>query len=122
MVQDIPLQELIEKVKEELLTPPDKPGNPLFFVEKAELELKVIVTREAKGGIKLSVLSMGSIEAGGRAINHQWQTVKVILTPIMTVEEQRKLVQADGKLWQEVEQATTTALRKGNSGLAGEPE
>ena len=84
----IGLSELIQQVKQELLTVnPDKADDPpVFFVESVELELQVTVKKDAKAGIKVYVL-----EAGGGIGQDEVQKVKVNLTPLLTREEVRKL-------------------------------
>ena len=79
----IGLAELIEQVKQELLTSSlDKEGDiPLLSVDSVELELQVTVKKEAKGGIKIYVL-----ELGGGGSRDDVQKVKVKLSPIVSKE------------------------------------
>ncbi len=120
--QDISLQALIEKVKDELLAPTGGPGYPIFFVDRVELELQVGVTYEAKAGLKISVLQIGGVEAGGGGSRERSHTIKVTLSPILSREEQRALLEEDARLLEGVRRATQAALRKGEGKLAGEPE
>jgi hypothetical protein len=70
--ESIGLAELIEKVKEELRTPPAT--DPIFLVDKVELEIHVAVEKKIKeetkgslGGkaeLKLSVLNWGFLDFG----------------------------------------------------------
>ena len=122
MPQDISLQALIEKVKGELLAPTGGPGYPIFFVDKVELELQVAVTCEKKAGLKISVLQLGGVEAGGSATRERGHTIKVTLSPILSREEQRSLLEEDQRMWEGVRRATQAGLRKGESEMAGEPE
>jgi len=122
MTQDISLQTLIEKVKDELLAPTGGPGYPVFFVDKVELELQVAVTHEKEGGLKISVLQLGSVEAGGTVTRERGHTIKVTLSPILSREEQRNLLEKDHRMLEGVQRATQAALRKGEPALAGEPE
>ena len=122
MSQDISLQTLIEKIKDELLAPTDGPGYPVFFVDKVELELQVTVTYEANAGLKVSVLQLGGAEIGGSGSDMRGHTIKVTLSPILSREEQRKLLEEDKRMWDGVRRATQAALRKGRAALAGEPE
>ncbi|MEP0755216.1 hypothetical protein NDA03_23650 [Trichocoleus sp. Lan] len=79
----IGLAELIEQVKQELLTPSSKGETdiPLLSVDEVELELQVTVKKEAKGGIKIYVL-----ELGGGGSRDDVQKVKVKLSPIVNKE------------------------------------
>lgn len=87
MSQDISLQALIEKVKDELLTPTGGPYYPVFFVDKVELEVAVSVEAEGTGGLDISVL-----ELGGGVSREQGHVVTVTLSPILSREEQRALL------------------------------
>lgn len=122
MRQDISLQTLIQKVKDELLAPTGGPDHPIFFVDKVELDLQVAITKEKGGGLNISVLQFAGIELGGGTTREQGQNVKVTLSPILSREEQRELMQQDKRLWEGVERATQAALSKRSSGLAGEQE
>lgn len=66
---------------------PDSPK--LFFVASAEIELHVDVKREAKGGIKVSVLQLGGVEAGGGAAWNEGHKITLKLVPLVTYEEVR---------------------------------
>jgi hypothetical protein len=122
MAQDISLQSLIEKVKDELLAPAGGPGYPIFFVEQVELELQVAVTHAGEAGLQISVLQLGGVEAGGSVTRERGHTVKITLSPILSREEQRRLLEEDGRMWDGVRRATQAALRKAGVALAGEPE
>lgn len=88
MTQPIGLSELINQVKKELLTPPDKDGDPpVFFVDSVELELQVTAKREGKAGIKIDVVSIGGGEAGGTLSHEKTHTVKVSLSPLFEKEQ-----------------------------------
>lgn len=80
----IGLAELIEQVKQELLTPSlDKEGDiPLLSVDSVELELQVTVKKEGKGGVKIYVL-----ELGGGGSRDDVQKVKVTLSPMIGKEK-----------------------------------
>jgi hypothetical protein len=117
MSGEISLQTLIDEVKDELLTPTGGPGYPVFFVDKVELEIAVAIKAEGSGGLNISVL-----ELGGGASSEQSHTVTVTLSPILTREEQRALLEEDERMLEGVKRATQAALRKGGSGMVGEPE
>ena len=79
--KSIGLKELIRKVKEELLEAHD-PDSPLFAVGSIELEISFTVERSVNGGIAFWVITAGA--EGKLADVH---TVKVILNPLLSVEE-----------------------------------
>ncbi|MEO1431772.1 MAG: trypco2 family protein [Cyanobacteria bacterium J06633_8] len=80
----IGLSELIEQVKQELLTksPENENDIPLLSVDSVELELQVTVKNEGKAGIKLYVLELG----GGNS-QDDVQKVKVKLSPLLNKEQ-----------------------------------
>ncbi|OUL28508.1 trypco2 family protein [Nostoc sp. 106C] len=75
----IGLAELIQQVKQELLSnPADKETSvPFLSVDSVELELQVAVQKEAKGKIKIYVL-----EVGGGSSRSDVQKIKVTLSPM----------------------------------------
>lgn len=77
----IGLQELIQKVKQDLLSELDE-SQPLFIIEKLELEIVFTVDRTASGGIDLKVVQGGVEKAWG-----QVQKVKLTLDPILERNE-----------------------------------
>jgi hypothetical protein len=80
----IGLAELIQHIKQELLTPsPDAKDVPLLSVDSVELELQVTVRREGKGGVKVNVVSIGGAEMGGGMSHDAVQTVKIHLSPLL---------------------------------------
>lgn len=84
----IGLAELIQQVKRELLStvPGTNADAPILFVGSVELELKVTVGREGKGGVKIDVLSFGGGEMGGTLKREDVHTVKVTLSPLFDKE------------------------------------
>jgi hypothetical protein len=117
MLQDISLQALVEKVKDELLAPTGGPDYPVFFVDKVELEVAVTVKADGRGGLSISVL-----ELSGGVSREQGHTVKVTLSPILSRNEQRALLDEDERMLNGVRRATQAALRKGETGMVGESE
>lgn len=56
MSQPIGLAELIDQVKQDLLTPPAKGAEPpILFVETVELELRVAARKEGNAGVKITL-------------------------------------------------------------------
>lgn len=89
MSTPIELSELIEQVKKDLLTSVVARNSeaPLFLVESVELDLQVTAKREAKGGIKVNVLSIGGGELGGGVGQEKTHSVKVRLAPLFEKEQ-----------------------------------
>ncbi|NEP77336.1 MAG: hypothetical protein F6K17_02060 [Okeania sp. SIO3C4] len=84
----IGLAELIQQVKQELLTqaPDSETDIPIFAVDSVELELQVTVKKEGKAGIKIYVLEMG-----GGGSRDDVQKVKVKLSPLLNKEQLLKI-------------------------------
>ena len=86
----IGLRELIEQVKQELLTPPSETEEvPLLNVDSVELELQVTVQREDGGKIGFNVLSVLSGEAADKIQRDSIQKIKITLSPL--IEKERLL-------------------------------
>jgi len=92
--QSIGLAELIEKVKADLLTPPKDKTAPFLFIDSVELELQVIVKKDAKTGLKVDVIGIGGANLNADVGQHNIQTVKVSLSPLFTKEQIREFYQA----------------------------
>lgn len=86
--QSIGLAELIQQVKQELLStiPGESSDAPILFVGAVELELKVTVSREGRAGVKIDVVSIGGGELGGNLKQEDVHTVKVSLSPLFDKE------------------------------------
>lgn len=110
MPDEIGLQELIDHVKEGLRKEAQDPSR-LFFVERVELELHVDVKREASGGLKISVLQLAGLEAGGAATLERGHVIKLALLPLVTYEEARAEL-SRGEPGQLVTQERMAALTK----------
>jgi len=86
----IGLAELIEQVKQELLTPPANSADvPLLSVDSVELDLQVTVQRQNGGKIKFNVMSIIGGEAADKVSQDNIQKVKVTLSPLV---DKQKLV------------------------------
>ena len=104
--EPIGLSELIERVKADLLS--DNPADdlpPLFSLDEVKLELKVTVTREIKGGIKVYV-----VELGGGGTRDDVQTVTVTLTPWLSKAARLKSLTPEKK--QQLREASSRITRK----------
>ncbi|MBW4665930.1 MAG: hypothetical protein KME60_00445 [Cyanomargarita calcarea GSE-NOS-MK-12-04C] len=88
MSNEIGLAELIQQVKQELLTtyPGSENDTPLLSIDSVELELQVTVKKEGKAGIKINVLQFGGGELSGGANRDDVQKVKVKLSPLVSKE------------------------------------
>jgi len=88
MAQSIGLADLIQQVKQDLLStvPGESAEAPILFVESVELELQVAVRHEGKTGIKIDVLAFGGGEVGGAVSQDKTHTVKVKLSPLFDKE------------------------------------
>ncbi len=87
MSQSIGLSELIEQVKQELLSKEAVEGDaPIFYVESVELELKVTAKRDAGGGVKIDVLGVGADAKGGLS-REDSHTIKVKLSSLYSKAE-----------------------------------
>jgi hypothetical protein len=84
----IGLRDLIEQVKQELLTSPSPSEEiPLLSVDSVELELQVTVQREQGGKIGFNVLSALSGEAADKFHRDSIQKVKITLSPLIEKEK-----------------------------------
>lgn len=108
----IGLSELIEQVKQELLTtsPENENDIPLLSVDSVELELQVTVKNEAKGGIKIYVLELG----GGNS-QDDVQKVKVTLSPLLNKEQMLAIYKKKyPERWNELLETSIEGGMKGN--------
>ena len=85
--QNLGLSELIEKVKTDLLTSSRDKTVPFLFVESVELELQVVVKKDAKTGLEIDVIGIGGGKIGGDVGQENVQTVKVTLSSLYSKEE-----------------------------------
>ena len=127
MATGITLQDLIEKVKSDLFLPYQGTGQggklvyPIFLVDEIELEIEVSVTYDAEAGLKITLPSVveGSVSAGQeKGTGHR---IRLKLSPILSRDEMRELIEQDERLRDSIRTASLLALRKG-SRLEGEEE
>ena len=79
----IGLAELVEQVKQELLSAtPSKDNAPILFVDSVELQLQVTVKWEGKGGVKVDIVSIGGGELSGGMSRNDDHQVKVTMSPL----------------------------------------
>jgi len=117
MSSEIGLAELIQQVKQELLTtyPNSDNNTPILSIDSVELELQVTVKREGKGGIKINVLPFGGGELSCGVSRDDVQKVKVKLSPLLTKEQILKAYYKENpEQWQRFLQTNVDALTKGN--------
>jgi hypothetical protein len=94
LTKEIGLQDLLSQLKAELMQEtPDSPR--LFFIESAEIEVHVGIRREAQGGIRISVLQLGGVEAGASTGKERGHKITLRLVPLITYEEARKQLRGD---------------------------
>ena len=92
----IGLAEMIEQVKQELLsTTLGQSGQaPFLFVSSVEVELQVTAKREGTGGVKVNVVPVGGAEIGGSISRNDVHTVKVSLSPLFDKERLLEIYRA----------------------------
>ncbi|MHC0068516.1 trypco2 family protein [Nostoc sp. UIC 10890] len=109
----IGLAELIEHIKQELLSTEaegEKPI-PLFSVDQVSLELQVTARKEGKAGIKVYV-----VELGGGGSRDDVQKVTVTLTPLLSKEERIALYKTRyPQKWKLLEETSMEGLLKGSN-------
>lgn len=126
MAKKITLQELIDRAKDDLFSPyqgisEGKKIYPVFLVDQVELEVTVDLSYDAEAGLKISIPQVieGSVTGGqGRVSGHK---VKIALSPILTPDQLRDLLEQDKRLMDRIREASLIALRKGAE-LAGEED
>jgi hypothetical protein len=90
MADEIGLQELLLKVKEELLAPVGEDPAPLFYVEQVDLELSVVIRKAAQAGVRVYV-----VDVGGNLAQESANKVRVSLRPLYSREEMRAMLEKD---------------------------
>jgi len=118
MSSEIGLAELIQLVKQELLTtyPTSKDDTSILNVDSVELELQVTVKKEGKGGVKINILQFGGGELSGGASRDDVQKVRVKLSPLLSKEQILKAYyQKNPEKWQKFLETTVDALTKGSA-------
>lgn len=125
-MDEIGLQELIYQIKRELLAPNPaqraKDPDPLFFIDKVELEIAVKVTKDGNAGVKLSVLSFAELSAGASVTRERGHVVKVSLSPLLLRESVLADLLQDPETGERIRTKQQTALLRGDVPLAGTPE
>lgn len=122
MTQEISLQNLINQVKKELLAPSNSPDYPLLFVEKVELELAVAVNQGAGGEIGISVLETLSGKMQRNSTQQSSHMIRLTLTPILSRDEIRALLEKDSRIRDRIMQIAPSALLRDDAYLEGTPE
>jgi hypothetical protein len=91
----IGLAELIEQVKQDLLStvPGKNKDAPILFVSSVEVEAQVTVKREGKAGVKIDVVSVGGGELGGGISRDDVHKVKVTLSPLFDKDRMMEFYQ-----------------------------
>lgn len=110
----IGLAELIEQIKQDLLSTASDTGTevPFLSVDTVELELQVTVRREGKAGLKVYVFQLD----GGKS-RDDVQKVKVTLSPLLSKEVRLGLYKKRyPERIPELVDKSIQALTKGNDG------
>jgi len=114
-IMAITLHELVDQVREELLTPPQKNAleaiYPFLFVDEVELEVNVTVSSLAEGSGRLNVYVL-EVKAGGEHEREQAHRVRIRMTPLLTKEEVREQLQQDKGLWARIQHGVLRAGTK----------
>lgn len=126
MSNEIGLQDLIYQVKRELLARNQaeraRDPDPLFFIDKVDLEITIKIQKEGSGGINLSVLSFAELSAGGAVTSERGHVVKVSLSPLLAKEDILETLLDDPEVRKRIEAKLRQATVKSASQLAGTPE
>jgi hypothetical protein len=121
VTQEISLQKMIDQVKKELLAPSASPDYPLLVIDEVELELAVAITQEAGGEIGISVLETLSGKVQGDLSRQHSHTVRLTLTPVLSREEIKALLDRDDRLRKRINEIGPVVLTRSED-LEGEPE
>lgn len=123
MSNEVTLQQLINKVRSDLSTVAPQDVDPIFFIEKVEIAVEVAITSKAGAGLEITVLNIFKGSVSGDKESSRGNTITITLTPILTIDQQRQLLESDQDLANRVRQATISSLRKsGESSFVGEQE
>jgi hypothetical protein len=118
----VTLSQLIDQVREDLLTPRRaktlEAMYPFLFVEEVELEVNVTAssTLEGSGKVNVQVVELGS---GVERASRQVHRVKIKMTPLMTKDEVREKLKGNERVWQRIERVVIPATTK-EDGMVGE--
>ncbi|NNJ09911.1 hypothetical protein EKD04_006185 [Chloroflexales bacterium ZM16-3] len=125
-MREIGLDEVINQVKRELLTPnPAAKANdpyPLFMIDKIELEIATRISVSADGSIKFSVIGGAEAGVGVSRSEERSHVVRVSLSPVLTREELVAEVLKDEKVRQMVSVDSQHAFVRHDNSLGGEAE
>jgi hypothetical protein len=117
----VTLSQLIDQVREELLSPRQartpEAMYPFLFVDEVELEINVTAssTLEGAGKVNIQVVELGS---GVEKASEQIHRVRIKMTPLMTKEEVREKLRANERVWQRIENVVMPATTK-DGGMVG---
>lgn len=120
----ITLSQLIDQVRQELLTP--RQANtpeaiyPFLFIEEIELEVGVTVssTVEGAGKVNIKVVEVGG---GVEKTNEQAHRVTIKMTPLLSKEEVRTKLKQNPRVWNRIETVIMQATTK-EDGMVGAEE
>ena len=115
-MSEIGLQELIYQVKRELLAPNpqerSRDPDPLFVIEKIDLEISVNVSKVKGGEIKLTVLDFATFGGSVSSGTNRGHVVKVSLTSLLSRDALLREIYEDPDKLQMMEKRTRRAFLK----------
>lgn len=121
-MKPININEFIEQVRKELLSPRHATTKdealPLFFIDEVELEISVTVTSDLSGNGKINL----QVVEVGTSANHQNENVHKItikMTPLISKDKFIQDLEKNGRIFQEIEKVGYKSLLK-EDGMAGE--
>jgi len=115
------LNQLIDQVREELLSPrrasTPEAIYPFLFVEEIELEIEITISSTAAGSGKVSIQV---VEMGGdiERTNERTHRIKIKMSPLLTKDEVRAKLRQSGWVWERTELVTVKATTK-EGGMTG---
>lgn len=95
MQPNLTLSELIDHIRDELMTPPDPTKQPFLYVEEIELEVGVTYSYSADAGLKVNVVFFEMNGEGGQA-KENVHTVRLKLTPLLSKAEILEQLKQEG--------------------------
>lgn len=117
MSDQVALHDLINYIRDELLTPyrADSPEKlyPFLSIDEVELELSVAISASVSGSGQLSIQVL---ELGGskEKTKEQGHTMRIKMSPILTKEEIREQLQQDKNLWEKITKVSRRMLKDTN--------
>jgi hypothetical protein len=80
------LRELIDKIRQDLITPTSQDGPALFSIDEVTLQVNFVITGDIESGFNIGVVSLGS-----QVNEERTQTVTIKMTPLISKDDLKKL-------------------------------